>query len=448
MLQDVRYALRGFSKSPGFVLVAVGILAVGIGATVAIVSLVDTLYLRELPARDPSRLVEIYQTRVSVPDEYFNLSYPDYLVYRDQSRYFEDLAAHYSSAPIHIADGENSGEINGSVVTANYFRVLGIEPALGRFFRPEEDRVPGRDVVAVIAHDLWQSRFGSDPGVLGRTIRLNGAAFTIVGVAPPAFHGVPLGGLSTQVWMPSALFRIGYRYCDAFQRGCNVVKMLGRLKSGASRRAAQSELDVIARRLAGTYPEDRGRGVFVAAARGVDVEYSNDVGRPAPLLLELAALLLMTACANLAGLLLARGSGRRREIAIRVALGASRARILRQLLVESGLLSIAGGALGMFVAAQANDVISGLYATDIEGRRVFFSIGLEPIVMLSAVAISVATGIVFGLAPALDAARTELAAAARESSGGSPPRSRLLDTLVMFQIALALVLATGAGLLL
>jgi predicted permease len=448
ILHDVRYALRGFAKSPGFVLVAVVILAVGIGASVAIVSLVDTVYLRELPARDPSRLVEIYQVRDTAPGDYFNLSYPDYLEYRKQSRSFEDLAAHYSSAPIHIADGERSGEINGSVVTANYFRLLGIEPALGRFFRPEEDRVPGRDAVVVMAYDLWQSRFGGDPTVLGRTVRLNNVAFTVVGVAPRSFHGVPLGGLSTEAWMPSALFRIGYRYCDAFQRGCNVVKMLGRLKPGVSRRAAQTELDVIAGRLAGTYPQDLGLGVFVAPARGLDVEYRNDVGRPAPLLLGLAGLLLTLACANLAGLLLARGSARRREIAIRVTLGASRARIVRQLLAESVLLSIAGGALGVLVAAWANEIIRGLYSVDIEGRRMFFAIGLETPVVLFAVAISVTTGIVFGLAPALDAARTDLAAAAREGARGSAPRSRLLDGLVVFQIALSLVLATGAGLLL
>ena len=448
LLHDVRYALRGFTRTPGFVLVAVVILALGIGANTAIVSLVDTLYLRELPVRDPSRLVEIYQVRNTVPGEYFSLSYPDYLAYREQSRSFEDLAAHYSSSPIHFGSGEKSAEINGSVVTENYFRLLGLQPAVGRFFGPEEDRVPGRDPVAVIAFDLWQTRFGGDPALLGRTARLNNADFTIVGVAPRGFHGAPLGGLSTEVWIPSAMFRIGYRYCDAFQRDCNVVKMLGRLKAGVSRRAAQTELDVIARRLEQAYPEDRGRGVFVSAARGVDIEYRNDVGRPAPLLLGLAGLFLTIACANLAGLLLARGATRRREIAIRVALGASRARIVRQLLVESVLLSLAGGALGVLVASSANDVIRGLYATDVEGRRVFFAIGLEPLVVVFAVAVSVATGIVFGLAPALDAARTDLAGAAREGAGGSRRRPRLLEGLVVSQIALSLVLATGAGLLL
>ena len=448
ILQDVRYAVRGFSKNPGFVLVAVVILAVGIGANIAIVSLVDTLYLRELPVRDPFRLVEIYQVRNATPGEYFNLSYPDYLAYRDQNRSFESLAAHYSSAPIHIAAGESSGEINGSVVTQNYFPLLGIEPAIGRFFRPEEDRVPGRDPVAVISWDTWQGRFAGDPAVLGRTVRLNNTDFAIIGVAPRRFRGVPLGGLSTEVWMPSAMFRVGYRYCDAFQRGCNVVKMLGRLRPGVSRREAQSEMDVIARRFEQTYPQDRGRGVFVSAARGIDIEYRQDIAAPAPLLLGLAGLFLTIACANLAGLLLARGSARRREIAIRVALGASRGRIVRQLLAESVLLSLAGGGLGILVASWANDLIRGLYAADMEGRRVFFAIGLEPVVVAFAVALSLATGILFGLVPALDAARTDLANAAREGAGGSRQRPRLLEGLVVSQVALSLVLATGAGLLL
>lgn len=446
-LQDVRYALRSFAKSRGFTAAAIGILALGIGATSAIISLVDTLYVRALPVPEPTRLVEVHQFRR--PGEYYNLSYPDYLFYRDHARSFSELAAHYSSAPINLVLDGRSGEINGSVVTASYFPVLGIRPALGRFFRPDEDRVPGRDPVAVVSYGLWRGRLGGDSAALGRPIRLNGTDFTIVGVAPPSFHGVPLGGLSTEVWIPSAMFHVGYRYCDAFRRDCHVVKLLGRLAPGVAIGSAQSEMDVLAEQLASRYSEDRGLRVDVSSARGTDREYRADIARPAPLLLGLAALLLSIACANLAGLLLARGSARRREIAIRAALGASRARIVRQLLTESVLISLAGGAAGLVVSFWANDALGRLYASDIEGRRMFFTVALDPAVLACTIAITLVAGIAFGLPPALDAARVDLAHAARDRVSERPRRGiRLLDGLVVGQVALTLVLVSGAGLLL
>ena len=446
-IQDVRYALRSSGKSPGFTAAAVGILALGIGATSAIISLVDTLYVRTLPVPEPTRVVEVHQFRR--PGEYYNLSYPDYLYYRDHARCFSGLAAHYSSAPINLVLGGRSGEINGSVVTASYFPVLGIRPAVGRFFRPDEDRVPGRDPVAVLSYGLWRDRFGGDPAVLGRPVRLNGTDFTIIGVAPASFHGVPLGGLSTEVWIPSAMFHVGYRYCDAFRRDCHVVKLLGRLAPGVSIGSTQSEMDVLAEQLASRYPEDRGLRVHVSSARGTDPEYRADVARPAPLLLGLAGLLLSIACANLAGLLLARGSARRREIAIRAALGASRARIVRQLLTESVLISLAGGAAALVVSFWANDALGRLYATDVEGRRIFFTVALDPAVLVCAVAITLLAGIAFGLPPALVASRVDLAHAARDRISDRPGRGiRMLDGLVVGQVALTLVLVSGAGLLL
>jgi len=445
--QDLRYALRGLRKSSGFTAAAVAILGLGIGASTTIVSLVDALYLRTLPARDPSRLVEIYQTRN--PGEYFNLSYVDYLHYRAHTRSFSGLAAHYSHAPINLATSGESREINGSVATASYFEVLGLRPQLGRFFSPQEDRTPDRDPVAVIGYGLWQREFGADPQVLGRVIRLNGTPFTVVGVAPQDFHGVPLGGLATDVWIPTAMFHVGYRYCDAFERGCNVVTMIGRLAPGRSIAEAKRELEVEAAGLEAAYPDtNRGRSLFVTPARGVDPEYRSEIAGVAPLLLTVAALILIVACANLAGLLMARATTRQREIAIRTALGAGRWRLLRQLLTESLVLSLLGGLLGVLVAFWAKDVIAALYSADSEGRRAYFSLALDPAVLAIASATTVLTGILFGLAPALQAVRLRVGPTLKESAPTGTGSSRIRNALVVAQVAISLMLAAGAGLLL
>lgn len=447
-LQDLRYALRGLRRSPGFAATAIGVLGLGIGAATTIFSLVDTLYLKGLPVPEPSGLVEVYQSRNG--SEYFNLSFVDYLHYREHTTSFADLAAHYSHAPINLMTPEASREINGSVATASYFHVLGLTPRLGRFFLPEEDRIPGRDPVAVISDGLWKREFGADPNILGRTIRLNATSFTVVGVAPPEFHGVPLGGLSTDVWIPSAMFHVGYRYCDAFQRGCNVVTMIGRLAPGRSLSDARRELGEEARQLAAAFPEtNRGRGLLVIAARGVDPEYRRAMGSLAPLLLGFSALVLAAACANLAALLLARASARHREIAIRRAIGASRPRIIRQLLTESLVLSVAGGILGVLVAFWAKDLVAAFYAADSEGRTAYFGLSLDPAVLVLAAATAVLTGVVFGLAPALHASRADLGSGWKDATSSRVGRgSRLRSGLVISQVAISLVLAAGAGLLL
>jgi predicted permease len=448
LLQDLRFGIRMLAKSPGFTAVAVLTLALGIGANTAIFSLVDALFLQTLPVRDPSRLVDVYQTRKG--QGYFAISYVDYLYYRDHNRSFSDLAAHYSSSPINLITPGESKEINGSVVSANYFSLLGLRPLLGRFFLPEEDEVPNRNPVAVLSYGLWQRQFGGDPEILGKSVRLNGTFFTVVGVGPRDFRGVVPGGLTTDVWIPAAMFHVGYRYCDAFQRSCTVVKLIGRLKPGRRVADAQAEMDVLARQLATQFPDtNKSVGAVVAPARGVDYEDRAESTHNSALLLAAVAVILLITCANLAGLLLARSTARRKEIAVRLALGAGRGRLVRQLLTESLLLSLLGGAVGLLIAFWARDFILPFYGADSEGRRAYFSMGLDPLVLTATLALSLLTGILFGLVPALQATRPDLVPALKdEGTSAGFRRSRLRDLLVVTQVALSIVLLVGAGLLL
>ena len=253
LLQDLRFATRLLLKSRGFTAVALATLALTIGANATIFSLVDTLFLRPLPVPDAHRIVHVDQTRPG-RDDRFPLSLADYQYFRDRTSAFSELAAHYPTAPLHMVVEGEPRSVSGTVATASYFTVLGIQPALGRFFTAAEDIVPDRDAVAVISYSVWQKQFRGASAVVGQTMHLNGRVFSIVGVAPKGFVGVLPGVSVVEVWIPSAMFRTGYRFCNAFERGCAVVQLLGRLKPSSDRPAAQAELDVLARQLADTYP--------------------------------------------------------------------------------------------------------------------------------------------------------------------------------------------------
>ena len=290
--QDLRYAMRRIQRTPGFTAAAVATLALGLGINSAVWSLAYALFLKPLPLDDSGRLVLVDQTLAWRPEQAaFPLSYPDYVHYRDHAKTFDGLAAHYPTSPMQMAAGNNAFGVTGSVVTANYFSVLGLQPALGRFFSTDEDQVPGRNPVAVLSYDVWQHQFEGDGQILGRTLRVNGTAFTIVGVAPRGFHGIIRGITPTNVWIPTAMFHAGYRYCDGFVRDCRVLNLVGRLGASASPSDAQAELDVLARQLETQFPEtNRGRGVRVGPARGIRID-DQVRNRPIVALLTAAAAL-------------------------------------------------------------------------------------------------------------------------------------------------------------
>lgn len=319
---------------------------------------------------------------------------------------------------------------------------------MGRFFLPDEDRVPGRNPVAVLSHDLWRTKFGADAGILGRSVRVNGTAFTVVGVAPEGFQGIHSGLEPNDLWIPSAMFRVGYRYCDAFTRGCNIVNLVGRLNDRVSIQEAQSELSVLAGQLEASFPgTNRGRGVEVREARGIRIGEQERDGPIVALLGGAAALVLIIASANVAGLMLARGLRRRKEIAIRLTLGASRGRVIRLLLVESVSVALAGSVAGFFVAYWATGLLRGFFGSS-SGGPVNLDLALDPRVVLVGIAVAVVTGVLTGISPALQATRPDtMGAMKEETAGAGTRRSRLREGLIVVQVALSVVLLGGSGLL-
>ena len=238
-------------QAPGFTAAAVAILALGLGLTSAVASLAYALFLKPLPVDDASQVVFVgppENARRGFPG-----AFPDYLYYRDHARVFAHLAAHYSTSPMNVITPAGPLNASGAVVTANYFDLLRLTPAIGRFFLPDEDHVPGRNPVAVLSHDLWRTKFGADAGILGTSVRINGTAFTVVGIAPEGFHGILSGLTPNDVWIPSAMFGVGYRYCDGLARGCNAIGMVGRLNDRVSIQEAQAEMAVLARQLDSTF---------------------------------------------------------------------------------------------------------------------------------------------------------------------------------------------------
>ena len=445
LLQDIRFGLRQLLKRPIFTALAIVSMALGIGANTAIFSLVDTVLLRPLPVREPSKLIAVDGTLPNGTD--FTLqSFLNYKDYRERSRSFEGLLAYRFVVASLSHNGVNE-RAWGFTVSGNYFDVLGVKPVLGRAFLPEEDQTPDSHPVVVLSNACWKKRFGGDPSIIGRTVSLNNKTFTIIGVAPEGFVGTEVA-YAPEFWSPLMMAKQiepGSTWLDA--RDSDNLFVVGRLKPGVTVPQAKSELEGITLQMAKEHPaENAGRGIRLMPPGLFIPDIRNSIFALSGVLAVVGALVLLLACVNLANLLLARATERRKEIGIRLAVGASRARLVRQLLTESVLLSVTGGAVGLLLAAWINHFVAAIkLPMDI---ALLFDLRIDWRVLIFALAISLATGVLFSLLPALQSSKPALIPALKdESSMAGFRRSRLRNALVIAQIALSLVLLVSAGLI-
>jgi putative ABC transport system permease protein len=399
IVQDLRYGVRSLRHHLGFAATAVLTLALTAGALATVFSLANALLLRRPDVEHPEELVVVSATRRQ-GRILAGVSYSDYARLRDQAKTLRGLAAHYSTAPLWVTIGNRSAELSGAVVSANFFPLLGVRPALGRFFAEAEDRVPGRDAVAVLSHELWRDRFGSSPGVLGTKVRINAVPFVVIGVASASFRG--LGQSPNDIFIPTMMLRVGYRWCDPESVLCGPLSMIGRLAEGRSVEDARAELSALMPAAWERAPEGENSGLTVFAPRGAAQRPEPEEVRSVMLLVLVAGLLLLVGCANLAGLLVARGSARGRELAVRAALGASRMRLLRQLMTEALLLALAGAGGGLLWSIGLGRVLQArFYSVSGEGYRTTLDLAPDLRVFFATLLLSIVAAFLFGLIPAL-----------------------------------------------
>ncbi len=450
MWQDLRFGARMLLRKPGFTLIAIITLALGIGANSAIFSVVNSVLLRELPYREPQRLVMVWSDRplqqAQTGWREFPFAAADFRDLRDQNQSFEQMAA-FGAQPLNITGSGEPELLGGVCASANLFALLGVEARHGRVFLPEEDQ-PGNNRVVVLSDGLWQRRFGSDPKIIGQTISLDNEPYTVIGVAPPGFQFPPNDSLpaayqfprEVNFYTPLALTREQWN-----NRGPAYLTAIARLKSQTGFEQAQAELVGIAERLARQYPEsNRNESVRLVA---IQQQVVGKIQTALLALLSAVGFVLLIACVNVANLLLARAAARQKEMAIRAALGAGRWRMIRQLLTESLLLAVAAGALGLLLAVWSVDLLRTIVPDNFPRAA---EIGVDARVFGFTLVVSLLTGVIFGLIPALRGSRTDLNEPLKEagrSSGGSS-RNRLGGLLVVSEVALALLLLAGAGLML
>jgi predicted permease len=448
-LQEIRHSLRTLRKSPGFTTVAALSLALGIGANSAVFSLADAILLRPLPIAEPG---SVFTISTATPDNPFGaVSYPDYRDFRDKSRSFDGMVAYQFSSLGVAASARDVPQMRlGMIVSDNFFRVLGVQPTLGRRFLAEEGKVAGRDAIAVLGQDFWKNQFGGDRSVIGRSIRLNGIDFNIVGVVPETFTGMDQY-VRPAMYVPATMAqRLSAAKDNPLEkRDDHSFRVKGRLMPGVSQEGAQAELATVWKNLQAAYPDlTRNRNVVV------NTELQARIGQSPPdailiaFLMTLVGLVLIIACANVANLLLARARARSREIAIRIAVGAGRVRLVRQLLIESLILALIGGALGLIFAYGGIRFLQRIEVpTDLP---IVIGVQLDHRVLLFSLTAAVVSALFFGLVPALQSTKTDLVPALKATDRGVTTRRRTIgrNILVGGQVALSMVLLVVAGMLL
>ena len=443
---DLRYAIRTFLSNPGLTIIAVLSLAVGIGANTTIFTFVDALLLKPPAVADPATLREVWQhntTRGNGIGSHMQLSYPDFEFYRDHNRVFAEMGAFTGETVGAVWNRAGEGEaVSGTLVSANFFSVLGVRPALGRAFLPEEDATAAP--VVVLSHAMWQQRLGADPAVVGRTLTLNGRAFTVIGVAPAGFTGL-MAGFTPEFWTPLAMH-------DALNPGLRLNERrqhwllgVGRIRPGVAGAQADADLVVLGQQLARDFPDVDGH--LLPHALPVDLvpsPFRGVAGGISGVLMAVVGLVLLIACANVANLVLAKAASHRREMAVRAALGATRRRLIRQMLTESALLAVAAGAAGLLLSLWATPLLLSMKPASLP---IALDVSTDGRVLAFTLVASLAAGLAFGLLPALQQSRSSAAMALKDgTAGGGSVRSRLRSALVVGQVTACVVLLVGASL--
>ena len=460
-LHDLKFGARLLAKTPGFTIVAALSLALGIGANTTIFTLVNAVLLHPLPVEDPSQLVSVFtsderNSGAALGGGFLQVSPANYRDLRDKNDVFSGLAAHTGLA-LNITGGSGQPEqIFGEIVTGNYFGVLGARPLVGRGFLPDEDAAPGAKLVCVLGYGEWQKRYGGDPSIVGRTITLNGQAFTVVGVMPNGFKGTNAIG-APALWVPYMTYPqtttgFGRELSNPTSRRGLFFNVTGRLKPGVTVKQAEANLKTVARQLEQEYPndnKDRNVTLLPLSQATVNPGFRATIVRAGSLLMVIVGLVLLIACANVANLLLARAAVRQREIAVRLSLGASRRRLIMQLLTEGTLLALIGGGAGLLLAYWAQALLWSFRPPFLQADAVNLQPDMR--VLLFTLGVSLLTGIIFALAPAIQSSRPDLVGELKEKTGAPAGANRvfsLRNVLVSAQIALSLIALIGAGLFL
>jgi predicted permease len=456
--QDICYAVRMLTKNPGFAAVAVLSLALGIGANTTIFTVVNAILLNPLPVKDISRLVEAdtidSKTLVTTANTTkLGMSYPNFQDYAKENEVFVGLGCFVGPFPLTWSSGTEPRQIFGQMVSAKYFEILGLHPVSGRFFLPDEDTKPGGNNVAVVSYSLWANKFGSDPNVVGKTLTLNATPYTVIGVAPRGFKGAFTFGNAEQVWIPVSMYPqvlAGFFKDNFDDRRFLTTTMIGRLRDGVSLSGAEASLKTVASRLESAFPKDnasRSVALTPLADAAVGVNNRSQIVLAGGLMMGIVGLVLLIACVNLANLLLAQAARREKEIGLRVALGASQGRVMRQLLTESLVLALLSGVVGLAIAYGGRAALWSFRPPFILDGDV--DLGFDSHVLFFTLSMALLTAVFIGVAPAIKAAKPNLTEVLNVGGRGGTvgwTRNPLRSLLVVTEIALALVALVGAGL--